>query len=348
MKQRLSWFLLFAGLFSLSGCAKSEPALEDYVSTLPFVENFSVLQLTDLHWSTLTDRPKQKEYLTAVISAAKLASPNGNVDLLMITGDCTLLGSKEVAKDLFDFLASFHISFGVSWGNHDRQSAYSMEWLDSLLSSYPNSLYKDLDDNVTGRSNYVISLQDSGKSKWQIYSLDSGSYEPSSTPLRYSYDHIRTDQSAWFVKEADKASNVPSLVYFHIPTREWQEVYENKSYSKVAFEKNERIWASENESDFFRTAKSHNVKGLFCGHDHSNDLTLTYEGVVLGYGVKSGKELSFGTSPTRTYVPAGTSEKKPLQLIGGSLSVLHGDGTFDLKHLYVQDDRLYTVVEETY
>jgi len=138
MKQRLSWFLLSATLLSLSGCAKSgSPRLEDYVSTLPFVENFSVLQLTDIHWSTVTDRPRQKEYLAQVISAAKLASPKGNIDLLMITGDCTLLGSKEVAKDLFDFLASYQIPFAVTWGNHDGESPYSMEWLACLVSFLP-------------------------------------------------------------------------------------------------------------------------------------------------------------------------------------------------------------------
>jgi hypothetical protein len=129
---------------------------------------------------------------------------------------------------------------------------------------------------------------------------------------------------------------------------EWQEVYEKKAYSKKAFEQNEKFCPSENASDFFPVAKAHNVKGLFCGHDHSNDLTMTYEGVVLGYGVKSGTELSFGVSKTRTYLPSGQAEAKPLQLIGGSLSLLHGDGTFDLKHLYVQEDGLYSVVEETF
>lgn len=348
MKPRLSWLLLPFALLSLTGCGKNTPSLSAYVSALPFAENFSVLQLTDIHWSTLTDRTHQKAYLSQVIEAAKKSSPTGDIGLIMVTGDCTLLGSKDVVKDLFDFIASYNIPFAVTWGNHDRESAYSMAWLDALVSSYPKSLYKDLDDEVTGRSNYVISLTESGKAVWQIYSLDSGSYEPSSTPLRYSYDRIHPDQSAWFAKEADDASNVPSLAYFHIPTREWQEVYEKKAYSKKAFEQNEKFCPSENASDFFPVAKAHNVKGLFCGHDHSNDLTMTYEGVVLGYGVKSGTELSFGVSKTRTYLPSGQTEAKPLQLIGGSLSLLHGDSTFDLKHLYVQEDGLYSVVEETF
>jgi 3',5'-cyclic AMP phosphodiesterase CpdA len=340
-------FLLLGGL-SLSSCVQGEVALSDYARSLDFRDGFSLLQLTDIHWSYSTDRVKSKAYLNALFSAAKANADSKKIDLILISGDSTMLSSKEITQDLFDFLAGWGVPFTVTWGNHDRQGTYPFSWLESLVSSYKNSLYVPLQDQVDGEGNAVINLNEAGALKWQIYTLDSGSYAQSGTPLRYDYGTLSENQAAWFEKEATLAGKVPSLVFFHIPTRDWQDVYAGGKESKSKWEKNEAICSSEDESPFFAKALANNVKGLFCGHDHSNDLTMTYQGVVLGYGVKTGSELYSAKSPLRTYVPTGTSASEPLHLIGGSLLTLHEGGAFDLDHLYLQDDAAYTLVKERY
>jgi len=318
------------------------------VRHLDFRPGFSLLQLTDIHWSFSTDRVQAKTYLNALYQAAKANADSHKIDLLVLTGDSTMFSSKEITKDLFDFLASWQVPFTVTWGNHDRQGYYPFSWLESLLSSYSNSLYVSLQDQLEGEGNAVIDLDEAGALKWQIYTLDSGSYEQSGTPLRYDYGTLKEKQTAWFEKEATLAGKVPSLAFFHIPTRDWQDAYAQGKASKTKWEKNEKICCSEEESPFFLKAVENNVKGLFCGHDHANDLTMTYQGVVLGYGVKTGSELYYAKSLSRTYAPVGGKTSEPLKLIGGTLLSLHEGGVFDLDHLYLQDDAAHTLVKERY
>lgn len=338
-------FLLLLPL-ALSSCGSQEVSLSDYRRTLAFREGFSILQLSDIHWSFSTDRIREKAYLNALFNSAKENADSQTIDLVMITGDSTLLSNKEITKDLFDTVANWGVPFALTWGNHDRQGYYPFSWLEELVSSYPNSLYVSLEDTVPGNGNYVIDLLSGATTAWQIYALDSGSYQQSGTPLRYDYATLSDAQTSWYEKEANLANKCPSLAYFHIPTRDWLDVYEGKKDSKRKWEKNEGIYCSEKESSFFLSASEHNMKGLFCGHDHSNDLTMTYRGVVLGYGVKTGTELYYTTSSSRSYVSGG--ETHPLSLIGGSLVSLHSSGSFDLDHLYLQKDNPSTLVKERY
>lgn len=342
-------FLAFSFLpaLLLSSCGKAETPLSAYLSELPFQENFSLLQLSDLHWSITTDFAKQKAYLDAVYSAAKAASGNQRVSLLVLTGDLFLLATKATAKTLLDEIASWGVPFTFCWGNHDRQNDFSPSWLETLLSSYPLSLYRALDDTLSGLGNGVINLNENGKTLWQIYTLDSHGNEQSSVPLKYSYGHIDSAQVEWFKKEADLAHNVPSLAYCHVPLAEFKAFVEARDYTTLEGEKNIGIYSSEKDADFFTNAKAHNVKGIFFGHDHGNDLTMLHDGVKIGYGLKTGRELSYASSASRTYALAGTGVSHPLDLTGGSLSILHGDGSYSLKHVYVMDETNYpSVVEE--
>jgi 3',5'-cyclic AMP phosphodiesterase CpdA len=318
---------------SLSGCSStSSPSLDDYVSELGYEDGFTILQWTDLHWSIETDREEEKRYLSAAFEAAKEASPSKRIDLLMITGDLALISSKSVLEDEFSFIRSLNVPFGVSWGNHDKQGTYSLSYLDSLASS-GQSIYKNVDDDVHGRSNYVVNIMDGNTVKWQVFSLDSNSYEPSGA--LYSYDYIHDDQVEWFKEES---KDVPSLCYFHIPLLEWGDSKNDTTglKSKEKWEEYEKECPSPKRSKLFEEAKKSGVQGMFCGHYHSNDYVSTYDGVVLGYGVKTGKELYYAHSSTRD-----------IDLIGGSLVILHDD-SFELKHVYTQDTDGYPSYTENY
>jgi len=332
--------------FVLSSCGSGAASLSDYRRSLPFREGFSILQLSDIHWSFSTDRVQEKAYLNILYSSARENADSKTIDLVVITGDSTFLSNKEITKDLFDTIANWGVPFALTWGNHDRQGYFSFSWLESLVASYANSLYVSLEDNIPGDGNYVIDLMSGATTAWQIYALDSGSYQQSETPLRYDYGTISDAQTNWYEKESDLANKCPSLAYFHIPTRDWLDVYEGGKDSKRKWEKNEAIFCSEKESSFFLSASHCNMKGLFCGHDHSNDLTMTYNGIVLGYGVKTGAEFNYATSSSRTYLSGG--ETHPLSLIGASLVALHSSGRFDLDHLYLQKDAQSTLVKERY
>jgi 3',5'-cyclic AMP phosphodiesterase CpdA len=339
--------VLIAGGFllalALSSCgARTTPVLSDYVSTIDYKSDFKVLQLTDVHWSTDTDIARQKKYLTNVVEEA---AP----DFIMITGDLFLIATEPIAIDLFDLINGWNIPYGVTWGNHDRQTDFSEKWESLLCASGANSKYKEVDDDVWGRSNYVIDLMDGDIVKWQLYSIDSNSYQPSSG-FTYDYDYIHDDQVSWFESEAAVAkgtsvSYVPSVCYFHIPLLDLETIYAEKDDAASGVtsyhgEKNEAFCPSSTESTFLPSALSHGVKGMFWGHDHSNDWFCDYEGITMGYGVKSGKEL---------YYHASESELSGgLDLVGGSLVTLHDDGTLSVTHVFVQDDADFTVNRVAY
>jgi hypothetical protein len=367
MKTHVKRAFLLLPLALLSSCSSAKTVVPaDYFDeSISFKENFKLLQLTDIHWSTNTDVVTAGAYLTKVVETT-------DPDFIMITGDLLLGASSSTAQSLVSVIESWNKPFGVTWGNHDREGEYSPTWLSNLFKNAKNSHYNEVNDDVFGRSNYVISLMNdtTHKAVWNIYSIDSNSYPESKNALYYDYDVIHNDQIDWFNKTSDYSTaqngyQVPGLAYFHIPLWEWGyaylknplgligEVLESSTFTtaptelKAAFDaagQPVKFWPGYANTGFFDAGVSHNVKGFFCGHDHSNDWGSAYTDsagtAFVGYGVKSGEELYYTHgSDTRHYM-------RNYNIIGGSVSTLHADGTFDLAHYYVQMDANYTTYQE--
>jgi 3',5'-cyclic AMP phosphodiesterase CpdA len=324
---------------------------------LVYRDGFKVLQLTDIHWSVNTNAKVQGEYLTRVVKEA-------NPDFIMITGDSLLGATTSTAETLMKVIESWQIPYGTTFGNHDREGEYSPEWLTQLWSSGKYSYYNEVQDNVFGRSNYVIPLTDgAGKPVWNLYSIDSNSYPESKNGVYYDYDVIHTDQVEWFKATAAESkrlagATVPGLAYFHIPLFEYcyqyvnehknntqpvlGEILETSSFSTAPEEikklfadagmttEDIKFWPGYMNTGFFDAGVANGVQGFFCGHDHSNDwgdyYTSTAGKGYVSYGVKSGTELYYTHS-----------DKRNVDLIGGSLVTLRGNH-FDLEHIYVPTD----------
>jgi 3',5'-cyclic AMP phosphodiesterase CpdA len=333
-----SWLLLLGAFCAGCAPAKEEgPALGDYVSELPFREGYAILQLSDLHFGCETDLPHELAYLDAVVAAAR------QPDFLMLTGDCFLLGNERIASALFARIRSYGVPYGVTWGNHDADGYYRFSWLEELVQEGAGVYRHPKGSPLSGASNYVVNLVQGGKPVWQLYSLDSHSCVQTN-PFRYEHPPIDEGQVSWYESECEAAkgsdgSYVPSIAYFHIPLRETAKAYADEGglTTYLKWEKHESISPSYRGSSFFSSAKKRNAKALFYGHDHGNDFVADYDGVTLGYGVKTDKELYYARS-----------EKRGYDLIGGSLLTLHEDATFDLTHLYVQDDAVHTTYREGY
>jgi 3',5'-cyclic AMP phosphodiesterase CpdA len=345
MRKNAFAVLLVVGASLFSCGTKSEPALSDYVTNVKgFYSGYRVLQLTDIHWSVETDIAAQSAYLQALFEAT-------TPDFLVVTGDSGLVATPEIMDKLFGLFERWGIPYAVTWGNHDKQGHYSLGYLDSLAARGPRSCYKAIDDEVMGRSNYVVNLCQGTQTMWKLYALDSNSYGKTNG-VTYPYDYIHESQVSWFTAEAesDKKSDdtyYPSLSFFHIPLIESKQSYEEQDdaarVKKHKWSCDESYCVSDTESGFFAAAASHGVKGIFYGHDHSNDYVADYvaptgETVTLGYGVKSGTELYYHDREDGT--------KK----IGGAVYYLRSDGTFNLHHYYVQplSEGEYAVAEEIY
>ena len=324
--------LTFISLFMLVGCTNVDSDTS-YVKKLNYHDNFNILQLTDIHYNSATNQKDLEDYLTKVINEAE--KKVGTIDLIEITGDTFMLAKDYDVTNFIKFIESFKIPYATIWGNHDREGQYNSNWLSNEFLNAEYSLYTEVDnDDVHERSNYVINLMDGDEIAWQIFNIDSGSYYyDSETAIKFTYDYIDESQFAWLDEVSD--DSVPSIAYYHIVQKDfvdaWEAIEEGSTDFKYGFYKLETFGQSKycttTEQEFLK----HNIVASFSGHCHANDFTFTTaSGITYGLGVKSGKELYYGST---------TINGQEMDLIGASVvTIKDKEGNFELSHLYLNEN----------
>jgi predicted MPP superfamily phosphohydrolase len=228
-------------------------------------------------------------------------------DLVVLTGDNIDGRSKSEyeVRMAIDNLArpmeERNIPWAVVFGNHDEDhKAMSKEQMMKLYMSYPHNISEiGLNNaNRVGNYNLLIRASNTNIPALNIYMLDSGSYAPKDIGV---YDWIRPAQIEWYKNTSLELSNkynrtIPSLMFFHIPLPEFKTAYKEKH---IAGTRNEEECISSINSGLFDTIKEvGDVKGIFVGHDHSNDYIAELNGIRLGYS----RCIGFGT-----YIKSGFS-----------------------------------------
>ena len=369
MKNKVIFMLLPISSMLITSCQqvrKYQEHLDDYVYAMKFHEKFNILQLTDIHWNANTSTIASKQYIDKVLKEVnrKLKAEQGDdarIDLIEITGDQFMLANTYHVDTFMSYFEAkakeYNFMYTVIWGNHDRHGLYNPNWLSSQFKKAEHCIYIEPEDNLYGRSNFVINLTTDGskeaETKWQLVNLDSGASfsETALSPFR-DYDYIRKDQTDWWLKEHAKVGEtVPTIAYYHIPQddnqKAWDAIqndatYKNKFFKLEEFASNE---SEEYASDFIKEGRNHNLKAAFMGHAHNVDWTVDYDGVVLGLGVKTGPELYFAHIDANTTDPdmkkGLDSLSDPISenfdLIGASLVTLQDSDNFDLEHLYLNE-----------
>ncbi len=369
IKKLLCIVLTLVTAFSLAGCSERLPYsehLDDYVFTLQYHDDYNILQLTDIHWNVNTSARASMSYLDKLFAEVnehivKTQGPAAKIDLVELTGDMFMLANNYHIDTFIDYFEKKAEEYGFVyapiWGNHDMQGLYNPNTLSEKFEKAPHCIYFEPDDDLYGRSNYIINLTEDGtkdtSAVWMIANLDSGaSFSETEFSISRDYDYIRPEQTDWYLKEhALAGEDVPAIAYYHIPQDEcekaWKTVTEEGAPLKNKFFKQEGFCDNGNEkyaSDFIDRAKDHGLKAAFMGHAHNIDWTVEYEGVVLGLGVKTGTELYFvhiDTNSDDEIMQMGLKSvgiKEDFDLIGASLVTLTGkDESFDLEHLYFNE-----------
>ncbi|MCR5184638.1 MAG: metallophosphoesterase [Bacilli bacterium] len=377
MKAKRLFVLIPVLSVSLVGCGtpiKYAEHLDDYVFAMKYKKDFTILQLTDIHWNVNTSTYSSKRYLDKVFKEVqahiKKADPNNKIDLVELTGDMFMLSNSSHVRSFINFMEEESEKYGnfqyaAIWGNHDRHGIYNPNWLAKQFANAKHCYYFETYDDLYGRSNFMINLTSDGSKtsevKWQIANLDSGASfsDTSISPFR-DYDYIRKDQTQWWL--AQHKNNAPGIAYYHIPQDEndkmWAKYKANATSVKQMFFKLEDFAANESEeyaSDFIDVAIENNLKGAFMGHAHNVDWTVEMTGnngnkMLLGLGVKTGEELYYAHIDINTTDPDMKSGLNSLpnqinenfDLIGASLVTLTDavddiQGNFKLEHLYLNE-----------
>lgn len=335
-KIKQTFYSLFSVL-ALTSCAGGNNALTyiDYQKrSLDYVQDFRILQLTDIHFGLATNFAEEWPYFDEVISQA---SP----DLIVMTGDMFMNASVDVADKLYTYMDSKDIPWTVTFGNHDRQGFYTPQFIEgqATYDRYDNCLYVDPDDNINGHGNHYIDIKLGNTVVWQAIMLDSGSYH--SVGATYDYDVIHEDQIAWYenvIVETNKARYgvddfatltdnqiIPSVAFFHIPLYEHEEAWDawedsgfDENMGSGVFEDSGVYYGYYNSGFFDKAKELGSTRGIYVGHDHTNNYAVNYEDIVLSYGVKSGRGIYHNP-----------------EMIGGQVIILQDDGLVGLERIFV-------------
>lgn len=329
MKNKISVFLI-ASFLLLSGCgSQTKTYLEsEYMLELPYQENFRVLQLTDLHISDKDNQDLHYDFIDLTINDAQ-------PDLIVVTGDLFTFASKATAKKLCSYLDGHNIPWTVTFGNHDEQCLFSIEWFADYLTNYgSNCLFKDIaNDDVYGNCNFVINLMKNNAIHEQIFLLDSNRYNYGGY---FGYDYIKEGQIDWYEKMVNYTTGlnggavIPSTLYFHIPLPEvdeaWEKAKAGDSEATLDFgEKREDSYPPKYNSGLFnKIVELGSTRAMFFGHDHLNNFRVTYKGVTFGYGIKSTNRIYFDADMT-----------------GGRTMIIHEDHSLTYEEYYHTYDEVH-------
>lgn len=312
----------------LTGCGPTPQHYEisDYIMEMDYKEDFKVLQLTDIHVANKDDRQRQYDFMDLTIK-------DSDADMIVITGDLFTFADKVTAKELFAFIDSYGIPWTLTFGNHDEQCYFSVDWLTDLLNNYgSNCVFKDLvNDDVYGDANFAINLTENGKVIEQLILLDSNRYNYGEY---IGYDYMKKDQIEWYEElvnytiRQNGGKTVPSICFFHIPVPEFDEAWEEATQISAQAEdpaavleygeKREKVCCPDINTGFFdKVLELDSTKALIVGHDHLNNFRVKYKGVYFCYGVHSTDRIYYDEN-----------------VLGGHVVTVHPDGTLDFEQIF--------------
>ncbi|MDP4091735.1 MAG: metallophosphoesterase family protein [Bacillota bacterium] len=218
-------------------------------------------------------------------------------DLVVLTGDITDERSKteaDVKKAIGEVaqpMEKRHIPWAVVFGNHDgRNNVMPKDAIMDVYMSYPCNISEKGPHNIDGVGNYNLLIKSSKGQEpvFNIYMLDSGR---TAAPPLTGYDWIKPNQIEWYREKSKTLKttygrSIPALMFFHIPIPEFKQLWDS---GKTVGQRNEAESSPKVDSGLFTAVlEMGDVKGIFVGHDHTNDYTGDLYGVELGYSRNTG------------------------------------------------------------
>lgn len=270
---------------------------------------FRILMVSDIHGGVGYNREQTVAALQALVDTA---SP----DLVLFGGDTAGPGmihisTAEELRSLLDDLSAPMENAGIPWahvfGNHDNNYGLSNAEAEPVYESYPHCVSKAGPEDIDGVGNYVLPLYDAAGEKilFNLFGLDShqGMTEfrarfglPEDlrllTPFTGTgsgYDTVHFNQIMWYWQasealEAWNGTKIPALMFMHVPTPEHALVTMYRDDCHFEGGQLEDVACTNLNGGLFSACLQRgDVKGIFCGHDHVNDFTGQYCGIMLGY-----------------------------------------------------------------
>ena len=290
MRQILLFFCLM-GLGCLNLNAQS--------SVLKFNKagEFKIVQFTDVHFKY--GNPASDIALERIDEVLESEQP----DLVVFTGDVIYAQPADSGMlTVLERVAVRKIPFVVTFGNHDDEQGMTRAQLYDIIRTVPVNLQPDRGE--ADSPDYTLTVKSSdgkGVDRAILYFFDTHSYSRLKDVKGYdwlTFEQVENyrKQSASFTA-ANGGQPLPALAFFHIPLPEYNLAAsaENAIFKGTRMEK--ACAPALNTGMFTAMKEAGDVMGMFAGHDHDNDYTVMWHGILLGYGRYTGGNTVYNHLP---------------------------------------------------
>ncbi len=242
---------------------------------------FKIVQFTDLH--VKYGNPMSDVAMECVREVVDTEKP----DLVVFTGDIIYASpGRDGLKAVLEPLEKRGIPFVVTLGNHDDEQDLSRPEVYAEARKFKNCIQ-------TADANYVVEINGADrKPAALVYCMDSNTYTLIEGVGKYGW-HSR-EQVNWYADTSAKytAANggkpLMALAFFHIPLPEYQYASVIDGHPLIGTRREKVTCPVLNSGLYTAMRESGDVAGIFAGHDHNNDYTTDWHGILLAYGRYSG------------------------------------------------------------
>ena len=304
MKKFFNLFLLSILFFSISSCKQN---IENDLTIVMNDNNLKIAQFADLHFGIEGEMYHNKDNEKTIRFMDHIVETS-NPDLIVLSGDNIMNSGIDGMKEIVEIMEKYKTPWTLVYGNHDAEYHYfkhSKKEISKYLSNLDSEylLYKDgyvERDKENRYGNFSISiLNEKNKLLGAVILMDSGTYDYDLD----KYQEITDGQIDWYIEEINRLQNIynkqknnyyniiPSILFNHIPIREFTSEYNNTNEIIISqdfiFRNNDE---NAEESKFFKTIKEMgSTKAFFVGHYHVMYYQVKVDDVVLGFAPQTSR-----------------------------------------------------------
>jgi Predicted phosphohydrolases len=267
-------------------------------SVLKFNKNgeFKIVQFTDVHFKY--SNPASDAALKRINEVLEAERP----DLVVLTGDIVYAAPADTAmRTVLSCVSSHKIPFVVTFGNHDNEQGKTRGELYDVIRSMPYNIQPDRGTLESPDYLLFVKSNDGKKDAALLYCFDSHSY--SKLQDVKGYDWLTFDQVNWYrhqsalCKEKNGGRTLPALAFFHIPLPEYNEAASDEDAILLGTRMEKACAPVLNSGMFTAMKESGDVMATFVGHDHDNDYSVMWKGILLAYGRFTGGNTEYNHLP---------------------------------------------------